>query len=142
VLGVGWRSTRLRNSADNVVIVPNAKLAQASITNFDLGDRKIAISVRIPVAYGQDPRRVTEILQAVAQGAVGQIAGLADTPAPSAAFDPGFGDLALEFTMACHILSRDHETFVKSELRQRAAQRLSAEGFELLRQGLPGRPTP
>ena len=137
VLGVGWRSTRLRTPADNIVIVPNAKLAQASITNFDLGNRKVAVSIRIPIAYGQDPRRVLLCLQAVAQAAVGGIPGLADLPPPSASFDPGFSDLALEFTVNFHILSLEHETVVKSELRQRAAQRLVAEGIELIRSGHP-----
>jgi len=137
VLGIGWRSTHLRSSAENIVIVPNAKVAQASITNFDLGNRRIVTTIRIPVAYGQDPRRILASLQAVAQAAVGQIAGLADTPPPSASFDPGFGDLALEFTITCTLQSREVETSVKSELRQRAARRLSEEHIELIRSGHP-----
>jgi small-conductance mechanosensitive channel len=132
VLRVGWRTTQLRSPADNIVIVPNAKVAQASITNFDLGDRRLAISIRIPVAYGQDPRRITQVLQAVLHGAVGQVPGLLDTPAPTASFDPGFGDRALEFTMSCHVLSRDYETSVKSDLRQRAAQHLTQEHIALI----------
>ncbi len=137
VLGVGWRSTRLRTPEETIVIVPNAKLAQTSITNFDLLDRKLVVSVRIPVAYGQDPERVRRILGTVAGSAAGKVAGLVAHPAPSVDFEPGFGDLGLEFTISAHVESVEHVSAVKTELRLRAAQGLRAEGIELLRSGHP-----
>ncbi len=30
---IGWRSTRIRQSNDDLIIVPNAKLAQSIVTN-------------------------------------------------------------------------------------------------------------
>ncbi|MBI3031540.1 MAG: mechanosensitive ion channel [Candidatus Rokubacteria bacterium] len=33
---IGWRSTRVRVLPNNLVIVPNAKLAQSTITNYHL----------------------------------------------------------------------------------------------------------
>lgn len=137
VLGIGWRSTRLRTPDETIVIVPNAKLAQTSVTNFDLGERKLAVSVRIPVAYGQNPHRVREILEAVAGTSVGKVQGLLESPAPTAVFEPGFGDLALEFTISAHAQSIEAVTRVRSELRLRAAEGLRAEGIELVRSGHP-----
>ena len=45
---IGWRSSRLRTTENNIVIVPNQKLSQAILTNFHL-----------PVAPRRHDRRVT-----------------------------------------------------------------------------------
>lgn len=115
-----------------MVVVPNAKLAQASITNFDLPDRRIGVSVRVPVAYGQDPRRVLLALRSAAEDCVGKISGLASSPAPTASFNPGFGDRAMEFTIDVHLQGVEFEAAVKSELRQRAAEKLAEGGIALI----------
>jgi len=40
VVDVGWRSTRIRMLQNNVVVVPNKRVAESVITNFDLDDRR------------------------------------------------------------------------------------------------------
>ena len=42
VVDVGWRSTRVRMLANNVVIVPNKKVAESIITNYDMPERRMA----------------------------------------------------------------------------------------------------
>ncbi|HXX92939.1 MAG TPA: mechanosensitive ion channel family protein, partial [Planctomycetota bacterium] len=140
---VGWRSTRLRTQRDNIVIVPNARLAQASITNYDLPDRRIAVSIRVPVAYGQDGRKAKTALETVARAALGSVRGLAPQPPPEVHFDPGFGDSALEFTLGCHVEAFDQQTQVADELRLRILDQFRREGIELVRSGpTSGPPTP
>ena len=34
---IGWRSTRIRTMVDNLLIIPNAKLADSNITNYSFG---------------------------------------------------------------------------------------------------------
>ncbi|HXG59855.1 MAG TPA: mechanosensitive ion channel domain-containing protein [Planctomycetota bacterium] len=133
ILSVGWRSTRMRTIAGNVAVVPNAKLARASITNFDMPARAVQTTIRVPVAYGQDTRRVARVLAETVAGAVGQVPGLLATPAPAVLFAPGFGDLALEFSVQCHVAGVEARAKVEEELRHRIAERFRAEEISFLR---------
>ena len=42
VTDIGWRSTTIRASANNMIIVPNAKLAQAIVTNYHLPEKRMS----------------------------------------------------------------------------------------------------
>src|SRR5215470_215023 len=63
VVDVGWRSTRVRMLQDNVVVVPNKKVAESIITNYDMPERRMAVTVAVSVGYGSDPERVEAVLK-------------------------------------------------------------------------------
>src|SRR5262245_29051732 len=46
---IGWRSSRLRTGANNIVIVPNVKLSQAVLTNFHLPVSNVTMTVALTV---------------------------------------------------------------------------------------------
>jgi len=51
---VTWRTTRIRTPQNNIIIIPNEKLVQAIVTNYDLQDKKVAVSIQIGVSYDSD----------------------------------------------------------------------------------------
>lgn len=51
VVDFSWRSTRLRMLANNLVVVPNAKLAQAILVNHHLPSQDLAVLVEVGVDY-------------------------------------------------------------------------------------------
>jgi len=51
---IGWRSSRLRTGANNIVIVPNVKLSQAVLTNFHLPVSNVTMTVVLTVASDAD----------------------------------------------------------------------------------------
>src|SRR5437762_2416001 len=63
--------------------------------------------------------------------AVGQVDGLLAEPPPSARLIPGFGDYALEFTLACQVRSFVDQFSVQHELRKRVLKRLRAERIRI-----------
>ena len=60
---IGWRSSRLRTTKNNIVIVPNQKLSQAILTNFHLPVANVAMTVAITVAVDSRCGRGREALQ-------------------------------------------------------------------------------
>src|SRR5438067_4552105 len=100
VVDVGWRSTRIRMLQNNVVVVPNKRVAESVITNFDLDEARMAVSIRVGVGYDVDPDHVERVLVEEATRAVGQVPGLLADPPPAARLIPGFGDYSLDFTLA------------------------------------------
>jgi small-conductance mechanosensitive channel len=131
VVDIGWRSTRVRMLQNSVVTIPNKRVAESIITNYDLPESRLAIPIRISVDYGADPDVVQRALVEEALQAIGQVAGLLAEPAPSARLIPGFGEYSLDFTLACHVKSFTDQFEVQHELRKRILRRLAAEGIRI-----------
>lgn len=131
VTDIGWRSTTVRALSNNMIIVPNAKLAQAIVTNYHLPDTRVSLEVRVGVSYDSDPDRVEQILLDVVRGAIADVPGMLAEPAPSVRFEPGFGDSALGFTVNCHVAQFVDQFLARHELRKRIFKRLVAEGIEI-----------
>jgi small-conductance mechanosensitive channel len=132
VVGIGWRSTVLRTLGDHYVVIPNATLAKAVITNYSVPNPRMSFTLQVNVAYGTDPVRVEKILLEVAQEAIRDgLQGLLSDPAPSASFIPGFGESALGFSLGLQLRRFDDQYTVQSDLRKRIVKRFQEEGIEM-----------
>ncbi len=130
VSSIGWRSTRIMQLTNNVVVVPNQKLAQAIVTNFHLPEPRMALPIRVGVAYDSDPVLVERVLLDVAAETVasGAAPGLRTDPAPAVRLNPGFGDSSLDYTLIVHIDDFETQFLVMHELRMRIVAALRAAG--------------
>jgi small-conductance mechanosensitive channel len=131
VVDVGWRSTRVRMLQHNVVIVPNKRVAESIITNYDLPERRMALLLPVSVSYASDPDHVEAVLVDEAGKAAGEVAGLLPEPAPVARLIPGFGPYSLDFTLVCQVASFVDQYAVQHELRKRILRRFRAEGIDI-----------
>ena len=129
VADIGWRSTTVRSLGNNMILVPNAKLAQAIVTNFHLPEKRMSASVQVSVSYDSDLDKVERVLLDVAQRAVKELPGMEPEPAPSVSFDPGFGDWSLGFTLGFQVTEFANQFGVKAELRKRILRRFREEGI-------------
>jgi small-conductance mechanosensitive channel len=64
---IGWRSTRIRTLPDNLLIIPNAKLADSIITNFSKPKPEMAIWVPCGVSYESDLKKVEQVTLEIAK---------------------------------------------------------------------------
>lgn len=131
VLDVGWRSTRVRMLQHNVVIVPNKRVAESIIINYDMPERRMSLLLPVSVGYDSDPDRIEHLLVDEARKAAGEVAGLLPEPAPTARFIPGFGPYSLDFTLVCQVASFIDQYAVQDELRKRILRRFRAEGIAI-----------
>jgi len=131
VVDIGWRSTRVRMLQNMVVTIPNKRVAESIITNYDMPDPRLTLLIRVSVDYGSDVELVERLLIEEATGAVGEVAGLMATPSPSARLIPGFGDFSLDFTLSCQVASFTDQFAVQHELRKRILRRLGVEGIRI-----------
>lgn len=131
VVDVGWRSTRVRMLQNNVVIVPNKRVAESVITNYDMPERRMALLVPVSVGYGCDPDRIESVLVEETRRAAGEVPGLLADPPPLARLIPGFGAYSLDFTLVCQVASFVDQYAVQHELRKRILRRFQAEGIDI-----------
>jgi small-conductance mechanosensitive channel len=68
VVEMGIRSTRVRSRDDEVLIVPNSTLVQATVRSYTLLDTLCRVRVNVGVAYSSDMRLVRSTLETAARG--------------------------------------------------------------------------
>lgn len=129
VADIGWRSTRFRTLANTVIIVPNKKVAETIITNYDLPSAFTSVSVKVVVDYGADADRVERVLLEEAQRAAPEVPGLRPDVAPAGAL--AFGEIGLEFTVTTQVTAYSDKGPVLHKLRKRILRRFHAEGIPL-----------
>ncbi|KYK20530.1 hypothetical protein AYK21_05970 [Thermoplasmatales archaeon SG8-52-2] len=64
---IGWRSTRIKTLTDNLLIIPNGKLAESNIINYSLPVKDFSIWVPCGVAYESDLKKVEQVTLEVAR---------------------------------------------------------------------------
>ena len=131
VTDIGWRSTIMRALANNYIIVPNSKLAQAIVTNYHLPEKRMGAGVQVGVDYDTDPELVLRLLTEIGQQAAQEIPGMLADPEPSSAFDPGFGDTSMNFTLNFQVAEFANQFGVRQELRRRIVRRFREAGIPL-----------
>lgn len=131
VTDISWRATALRNLNNNMVIVPNSKLAQSNVTNYYLPEKRMGASVQVNVAYDSDIDRVERVLLEIGMNSVGEIPGMAAEPAPAVTLDPGFAESSIGFTLGFQISEFSKQYSVRHEIRKRIVKRFREEGIAI-----------
>ncbi len=128
---ITWRTTRIRMLPNNMVVIPNSKLAQSIVTNYYLPEKRMSLLIPIGVSYSSDPEKVEKMLVEEAKMAVGDVPGLLGEPEPFVRFIPGFGESSLDFTLICQVKEFSDQYPVQHELRKRIFKRFRDEGIEI-----------
>lgn len=128
---IAWRSTTIKTLSNNLIIIPNLRLAQAIVTNYSLPEKRISFSIPVSVGCDCDPDQIETILGEEAWKGAEEIKGLLAEPAPAVRFNPGFGSSSLDFTLTCHVSDFVEQYSVQHELRKRILKRFRRENIEI-----------
>ncbi|HYV20328.1 MAG TPA: mechanosensitive ion channel family protein [Verrucomicrobiae bacterium] len=128
VILVGWRSTRLRTPQNNIVVVPNAKLAGTVLTNFDLGTSAMAITVEVTVSIASGLDKAERVAMEVARDVQRTVPGGATDIEPAVRFI-GFGDSGMRFNVVLNCQNLKASNDVRHEFLKRLSDRYQREGI-------------
>jgi small-conductance mechanosensitive channel len=124
----GWRSTRIRMLAGNLVLVPNSKLSQAVVTNFHLPANDLAVLVDVGVAYASDLAQVERVTTEVAESVMRDVKGGVPEFSPFVRFHT-FADSSINFSVIMRAREFVDQFLVKHEFVKRLHIRYAAEGI-------------
>ena len=62
VVDISWRSLTIRTLPNNIVVVPNSKVAQANVTNYSLPEKRMSLLIKVGVSYDSEPDQIERIL--------------------------------------------------------------------------------
>ncbi len=127
VTNLGMRSTRLLTRDDVEITVPNAVIANATITN-ESGGPWVKHRIRVPVgvAYGSDVDEVCRILEGIAN----DLPAIVKNPAPRVRMR-GLGDSSLDFELLGWIDHPELRGRVRHDLLMNVYKTLNQEGIEI-----------
>jgi small-conductance mechanosensitive channel len=128
VVDFSWRSTRLRMLANNLVVVPNAKLAQAIVVNHHLPSQELAVLVDVGVDYASDLRHVERVVTEVGREVMTQVAGGVPDFEPFIRYHT-FGDSSIDFTVILRANEFVDQYLIKHEFVKRLHTRFNDEGI-------------
>jgi small-conductance mechanosensitive channel len=129
VVDVAWRTTTLRTSVDNLVIVPNATLAQSIVTNYKLPHDAVAVLVEFGVTYGSDLDKVEAVALEVAAEVVRDLEPTLKHIDSLIRF-PEFGGSQVTGMAILHVSEFNRQWPMRSEFVKRLHARFNKEGIE------------
>ena len=95
LVDIDWRASRLRQLSNNTVLVPNAKLSQSIVTNYDSPEHELVVTIEASADYASDLDRVEQIATDVARDVMRTVRGGVPSFDPLVRFhtlgDPGIG---------------------------------------------------
>lgn len=79
VTDITWRTTTIRDAAEHLIVVPNAKLAQASFTSFAMPAQQASVVIPVLIGYDSDleavERAALEVAREVIEASGAQLDG-------------------------------------------------------------------
>lgn len=128
VTDINWRNTEIRTLPNTIVLVPNAKLAQAVIVNYYLPDKELAVLVEVGVHYDSDLKRVEQITSEVGKEVMKEVPGGVPTFEPFIRYHT-FGDFSIGFTVILRGKEFVDQYLIKHEFIKRLHERYVKEGI-------------
>ncbi|MEW6615079.1 MAG: mechanosensitive ion channel family protein [Thermodesulfobacteriota bacterium] len=130
VVDINWRNTTLKALPNNIIIVPNSKLASAITTNYNLPERELSVRVQVGVSYDSDLEHVEKVTIEVAKEVMEDIVGNELSFEPFIRYHT-FADFSINFTVIMRGREFIDQYILTHELVKKLHKRYKKEGIEI-----------
>ncbi len=132
IVDIGWRSTKVLSPAGNLVIVPNGKLVDTIVTNYQAPDPEMNAVIGCGVSYESDLARVEAVCIEVGQEVLQSLPDsvVVRSFAPLVRFRE-FADSNVNFIVILRAKDRGSTFLLTHEYMKRLHARFANEGIEI-----------
>lgn len=128
VIDMNWRNTTIKTPTENMVVVPNQKIASSIITNYAQPFAECSISIPIGVSYESDLDHVEKVTAAVAKEV------LEETKGGVTGFEPfvrycSFGEYSINFNVILRVKTVTDQHLVRHQFIKKIYARYQQEGI-------------
>jgi small-conductance mechanosensitive channel len=129
VTDIGWRSTKIRTFTNNIVVLPNSKIADSKILNYSTPNPSVGFTIDCGVAYDSDLEKVERVALQVANEVMSMCNGAKD-------FKPlfryrEFGDSSINFRVIMRVVTLADSYLAAHEFIKALKKNFDAEGIEI-----------
>ncbi|WP_330329191.1 mechanosensitive ion channel family protein [Streptomyces sp. NBC_00536] len=130
VVDINWRNTVVRNLSNNLVIIPNARLARTNMTNYTQPEQKLSLLVQVGVGYESDLEHVERVTLEVVDSVMADINGAVLDHEGAVRFHT-FADSRINFTVILGVGEFSDQYRIKHEFIKRLHHRFRTEGISI-----------
>jgi len=130
VTDINWRYTAIRSLPNNQIIIPNAKLASAIVTNFDVPQKEMSVLVEVGVSYGSDLELVEKVTIETATRVLAEAQGGIPDFQPFIRFHT-FNDFSINLTVILRVREFVDQYLVKHEFVKSLKKEYDKHGIEI-----------
>lgn len=123
---IGWRSTWIRLPTNNIVVIPNSKMVNSKILNYNYPDKELSIKLDVGVHYASDLEKVEKVTCEVAKEILANTQGGVKEFEPFIRFHT-FADSSINFWVVLRAKEFKDVHLVKHEFIKRLQKRYAQE---------------
>ncbi len=127
---ITWRNTIIRALSNNLIIIPNSKLAQSTIINHYKPDTQLNFPVEVGVSYDTDLKKAEKVAIEEAKKLLSEVEGGVADFEPFVRFYE-FGDSSINMKVFLRAKEYAYQFRLKHEFIKRLKERFDAEGIEI-----------
>ena len=130
VTDITWRNTTIRALPNNMIIIPNSKLASTIVTNYYHPATEMAVLVQVRVSYDSDLEKVERVTIAVGKEVLTEVAGGVPEFEPFIRYHT-FGDHGIHFSVILRGREFTDQYLITHEFIKRLHRRYRQEGIQI-----------
>lgn len=127
---VGWRSTKIRQLQNNLIIVPNATLARSILINYNDPAPDMAVIIPVSVAYGSDLEKVEKVTVDVGKKIMRTVQGGMKDFEPFIRYNK-FDNSGINFSVILRAQTFVDQYLITHEFMKALHKRYKEEGIEI-----------
>lgn len=130
VVDINWRTTKIRMLPNNIILIPNSKLAQSIITNYYLPEKEMAVLVQVGVHYDSDLEEVEKTTIEVGEEVMQKVQGGVANFKPFIRYHT-FDRSSINFTVILRAKEFVDQYLLKHEFIKRLHKRFQEKGITI-----------
>ncbi len=130
ITDITWRNTTIKELSNNVIIVPNSKLASAIFTNYHLPVKEITLTINVGVDYESDLEEVERVTVEVAKKVLEEVSPELLENEPFLRFHT-FGDSSIDFTVFMRVNEFFDQRIAKHKFIKQLHKRYQQEKIKI-----------
>ena len=130
ITNITWRNTTMLQRANNVFTIPNTKLSNAIIKNYDTGDPSFSVNIPIGVSYDSDLDKVMRVTMEVADNVQKEMEETAKDYKPAIRFR-GFGESSIDLMVYFRGKKYGDQNPIIHEFVKRIHERYTKENIDI-----------
>lgn len=130
VQDIGWRTTKIRTPQSNIIVIPNAKLADSVVTNFGAPTPEVTVVLSCGVSYESDLEHVERVVDRVSRQVLESTPGAVEDSSPVIRFR-SFGDSNINFEVLVRVKSYPDQYPVTTALIKALHKEFQREGIQM-----------
>lgn len=130
VIDITWRNTTVQQLDNNTLIIPNQKLSQEVVTNYNKPQKEMSLFFDIGVSYDADLEKVEKITNQVGKKILETVEGGVEDFEPFIRYN-NFDDFSITFTIILRVKGYVSQYLIKHEFLKALKKAYDENGIEI-----------